>query len=157
MKIKSPLVSLAIMVWVGAFYGCGSGKPPFLIAQICLRRAEDLTAFTSEMQAIAQSQGKQLTDRSVATQKEFDVLGHPVEGARTAPAINMGFTLGDGVGLTAGNLGLPGYQVAIGFSEGSKPADAHRFADAVIKRLAQRWRVESVPPGRGATGMENCK
>jgi hypothetical protein len=156
MKIKSPLLSLAIIAWVGAFCGCGSGKPPFLMAQVCLRNAEDLAAFTREMQVIAQSEGKQLIDRSAATQKEFDTIGHPVEGARTRPVINMGILLGDGVGLTVGNLGLPGYQVAVGFSEGSKPTDAHRFADAVINGLAQRWRVESVPAGTGAKGMENC-
>jgi len=108
------------------------------------------------MQVIAQSKGKQLIDRSADTQKELNDIGHPGEGARTRPVINMGILLGDGVGVTAGNLGMPGYQVAVGFSESSKPANAHRFADAVVKRLAERWRVEPVPAGTGAKGMENC-
>lgn len=156
MRSKSSLLTLAIIALAGSLYGCGSGKRPFLIAQVCLRNAEDLSAFISEMQMIAQSEGKQLVDNSTTTQKELNASGHPVEGARTRPVINMGIQRGDGVGLTVGNLGLPGYQIAVGFSEGSNRHDAHRFADEVIKRLGQRWRVESVPAGTGAKGMENC-
>ena len=128
------------------------------MAEVCLRNAEDLAAFTREMQVIAQSEGKQLIDRSAATQKEFDTIGHPVEGARTRPVINMGILLGDGVALTVGNLGMPGYQVAVGFSEGSKPADAHRFAEAVIRKLEARWRLQTVPnPAEsGALPMPGC-
>jgi hypothetical protein len=157
MRNNSSLVTfLGIIALAVSLCGCGSGKRPFLIAQVCLRNAEDLSAFTGEMQLIAQSEGKQLIDNSKTTQAELNAAGHPVEGARTKPVINMGIQLGDGVGLTVGNLGLPGYQVAVGFSEGSSPADANRFADAVVKKLAQRWRVESLPGGTGAKGMENC-
>ena len=156
MKIQRTLLLLAILGWVGALDGCGVGQPPFVIVQVCLRNAGDLAAFTREMQLIAQSQGKQFIDRSAATQEEINALRQPTEGARTKPVVNMGIELGDGIGLTAGNLGLPEYQVAVGFSEGSRPVDARKFADAVMKRLAERWRVELVPAGTGAKGMENC-
>jgi hypothetical protein len=156
MKIRRTLHLLAILGWVGGICGCGSGQQPFLIAEVCLRNAGDLAAFNREMQLIAQSEGKQLLDRSEDSQKELDALGHPLEGARTRPVVNMGIELGNGVGLGVGNMGMPGYQVAVGFSEGSNPADAHRFADSVIKSLAQHWRIESVPAGTGAKGMENC-
>jgi hypothetical protein len=53
-KVKPLLILLAIIGWVGAFYGCGSsGKPPFQMAQVCLRNADNLAAFSHEMQIIA--------------------------------------------------------------------------------------------------------
>jgi hypothetical protein len=60
--------------------------------------------------------------------------------------------------VTAGNLGLPGYQVALGFSEGSNPSDAHRFAQMVVSKLEEHWHVEIVPdPAKsGALPMKNC-
>jgi len=61
------------------------------------------------------------------------------------------------MGVTAGNLGLPGYEVALGFSEGSSGAEAREFANKVVKRLEQHWQVEIVPAGTGAKPMGGCE
>jgi hypothetical protein len=70
----------------------------------------------------------------------------------------MGIDLGHGVGVTVSNLGLPGFQVALGFSEGSRPREAQRFAETVIRKLEARWRVQTVPiPAEsGARPMSGC-
>ena len=68
----------------------------------------------------------------------------------------MGVEYKGGMGLTAANLGLPNYQVVVGFSDGPNPVEAHRFADLVIKALEEKWRVEIVPDGRGALPLTNC-
>jgi hypothetical protein len=57
------------------------GRGKFAIQEVCLKNAEDLSAFTREMQLIAQSEGTKFIERSANTQKELDTIGHPVEGA----------------------------------------------------------------------------
>jgi len=134
------------------------GKRPFLIAQVCLQNAEDLSAFTRQMQFIARSEGKTLTDHSANTQSELDMLGQPVEKSRMRPVVNMGIERRDGSGVLVANLGLPGYQVALGFSEGSNLAAAQKFAQMVVSKLEERWRIEIVPtPTKSAAQpMTNC-
>ena len=70
--------------------------------------------------------------------------------------INIGSEGGDGLGLMAGNVGLPGYQVAIGFSEGRDPAAARQLAARTVQRLKVRWTVKTVPEGHGALPLKNC-
>jgi hypothetical protein len=40
-----------------------------------------------------------------------------------------------------GNLGLPTYQIAMGFSGDEDPKEMKRLADVVVKRLAALWQV----------------
>lgn len=149
---------LTAFALAGTLSGCAPGKGPFLIAQVCLKNTQDLEAFTREMQLIAQSDRARFIDRSADTQKEFDALGHPREGARTTPVVNMGIERGNGIGLMVGNLGLPGYEVAVGFSEGTNPPEAHRFARMVVGKLQEHWHVEFVsdPQKSGALPMQGC-
>ena len=154
-----PLVfALTACALAGTLPGCAPGKRPFLIAQVCLRDPQDLQAFTREMQLIAQSDAARFIDRSADTHNELDTLGHPREGARTIPVVNMGIERGRGIGLMVSNLGLPGYEVAVGFSEGSNLADARKFAQTVVGKLEERWHVEFVPDPEksGAFPMKNC-
>jgi hypothetical protein len=53
--------------------------------------------------------------------------------------------------MMGGNLGLPTYQVAMGFSDDPNPSQAQQFADIVIKGLRSRWQVETVPAGAGGS------
>ncbi|MGH8850005.1 MAG: hypothetical protein ACREYD_03330 [Casimicrobiaceae bacterium] len=155
---KSCICALISIALVSALQGCEGGKRAFLIATVCLQSADDLSAFTAEMQSAANAEGTEFLDWSAETQAELDTIGHPMDGARTRPAINMGFTRRDGVGLTAGNLGLPGYQVALGFSKGSNAPAAHKLAQRIVSKLEERWHVEIVPnPAEsGAFPMTNC-
>jgi hypothetical protein len=137
--------------------GCVPGKRPFLIVQVCLPKAQDLAVFKEEMQSIAHAEGLSFIDASANTQKDLESMDNPnVAKAMYGPLVNMGIERSDGVGLTAGNLGMPANQLVVGFSEGSDPAYAHRFADGVVDKLKQHWHVEMVPPGLGATGMKSC-
>ena len=58
--------------------------------------------------------------------------------------------------MMGGNLGLPTYQVVLGFSSDPNLAEAQRFADLMVKNLGARWPVEIVPAGKGAFPMKTC-
>jgi hypothetical protein len=139
------------------FSGCAQGKHPFLMAQMCLSDQHDVSAFVGELKSIASAEKFDFVDRSNDTERELKTVGY-VGSERTGGSrvINVGVLRRDGMGLGAGNLGLPGYQVAIGFSEGSNAAEARNFADRVLMRLRKHWRIELVPAGTGAKPMANC-
>ena len=141
----------------GAPQGYGLGKRPFLMVQVCLGSEKNLPVFIGVMRSIARSESMKFIDNSAQTQKDLESIGENIPHAKpTGQIVNIGVERGDGVGLGAGNLGLPKNQVAIGFSEGANSRDARKFADAVVHRLGERWSVEVVPPNEGARGMKTC-
>lgn len=160
MMVSNGLFAAAAVLVVGvAIAGCTPGKRPFLIAQVCLRTAQDVTAFTQELQLIAKSEGARFIDDGKNTEKNLREVGNAnVDKMISRPVINMGIERPDGIGLMAGNLGL-GNGVAIGFSEGSNSPEAHKFADRVVSQLGQHWHVDFVanPAEYGALPMANCK
>jgi hypothetical protein len=93
-------------------------------------------------------------DGNASAERDLKAMG--VKTDPSAPVINLGVERKDGMGLTAGNLGLPNYQVALGFSEGSDSAEAHRFADTVVRKVSEHWHVVVVPAGRGALPLVTC-
>ena len=152
------LCASVVIVLVEALSGCGTGKRPFLIAQVCLRNDQDVAAFEREMSSIAGVEGARFIDGSANTQKGLEAIDNPHVNKilMSRPLVNIGFDIGEGVGVTAGNLGMPGYQVALGFSEGSNSTNAHRLANAVVGKLAEHWRVETQSGNTGAKGMKDC-
>jgi hypothetical protein len=158
MRIKSYIFFVVVISLLGVFYGCTPGKRPFLMVQLCLRDQRNLALFTSMMKSVAQSENMVFIDRSAATEVELRSTDRVLEKLKqNTPIINLGIQGKDGVGMSAGNLGLPNYQVALGFSEGSNPSEAHKFADVVVKRLEEQWHVETVPAGAGARPMKTCE
>ncbi len=150
---------LTALALAGTLYGCAPGKRPFLIAQVCLRNVQDVTTFTRELQLIAESERVRLIDNSANTQRELQAIGNPhLENTLRRGVINIGVERGHGVGLMASNVGSPGGEVAIGFSEGSNAPEAHRFAQMVVSKLEEHWHVEIVPnPAEsGALPMPGC-
>jgi hypothetical protein len=145
--------AVALLIATGALCGCAQGKRPFLLVQLCFRDDQELADFTHLLQSIAYSEGMEYIDYSGPTERGLAVLNAP---GRLAPVINVSLKGSNGIGLGVGNLGLPKYQVAVGFSEGSRAAEAHRFADSVVGQLKARWHVETVPGGRGALPIANC-
>ena len=139
-----------------AFLGCHEGKRPFRIVQLCLGDRQNLVQFTNILRSVAQLEGMAFIDGSDSTEQDLKAMGHKIDPA--TPTINLGVERKDGMGLTAGNLGLPHYQVALGFSEGSSTSDAKRFADMVVGKLEEHWHVEFVPdPAKaGAAPLKNC-
>ena len=127
------------------------------MVQICLRDAQNLARFMHEMRSIASSENMRFIDSSADTKANLDVIdreqvAHEFDG----PVISMAVERGDGMRVGASNLSLPGYQVALGFSEGRNAEEARRFAARVVRRLAVHWRVEPVPDGKGAKPLPNC-
>jgi hypothetical protein len=151
-------VCVLVFAWASVLSGCAPGKRPFLIAQVCLANAQDVSTFTSELRSIANLEGGRFVDDSENTQRDLHAIGNAnVDKMISRPVINIGVERGHGVGLMAGNIGL-GNGVAIGFSEGSNPPEARKFAQMVIRKLEERWHVEIVPnPAEsGALPMKNC-
>jgi hypothetical protein len=61
-----------------------------------------------------------------------------------------------GLGVTAGNLGLPPHQVGLGFTAGSDAAKARRLATNLTSSLSQHWSVQRVPTSQGVLPMTGC-
>lgn len=137
------LVLTALLVLLS---GCQEAHP-FLMVKVCLGDERNARMFVDLMESISDDHRMRYIDRSIATGKELSVL----QAAPDYPVINVSAVGANGIGWGAGNFGQSAYEVAIGFSAGSDPAEARRFADATIAELKKRWRVHVIPPGRGAT------
>lgn len=125
------------------------------MVQFCLQGQADLADLTSELRSIAQQEHMQFIDASARTRQDLQTINAP-QSVRVDPVINMGVERDDGVGLGLGNMGLPSYQVAMGFSEGSNPPEAHAFAARVLQKLSAQWHLKTVPAGTGALPMKSC-
>lgn len=137
--------------------GCTQGERPFLQVVVCLPAPQDRAAFIQVIQAVGVANHMAYLDRSADTEAELKATDHVLSKlGQNSPVMNLGLLEGDGVGLSAGNLGLPDHQFAVGFSEGSNPAKAHRLAEDVVSKLKQKWHVEVVPQGQGARSMRSC-
>ena len=154
MNTRSYIIIAALLVSViGLLFGCTSGKHAFLTVQVCLRDKQDIERLANMMKSTAQLEGMTFTDDSENAQSELSTLG-------TAPnyrIISLWVSRDDGQGMTASNLGLHAYQVAIGFGEGSNTVEAHKFAESFIGKLKQWWHVYYVPAGEGAFPMKTCE
>lgn len=138
--------------------GCARKQESFLTIQMCLVDRQGVTLFLDTMRAIAKAENLTFIDGSAKTGTALKTMGADKhlkqDPART---IHVGIEGGAGMGVTAGNLGLPVYQVALGFTEGSDAVKAHRLADRVMQALSQHWHIETVPAEKGALPMESCK
>jgi hypothetical protein len=137
--------------------GCTPGKLPFLIVQTCLNDEAGVEAFVAKMQAIAFAEHMDFADNSedvAQLQKNSGDSGQ--EKTHGSRVLHVSIRRADGVGTTATNLGLPGFEVALGFSEGSDAEFAHAFADRVMAQLSDHWKFVIVPSGTGAKPRGGC-
>lgn len=146
------IISVALILLLGASSGCTGGKRPFLMIQLCIGDEKHVVLFKEMMRSIAQKQNMKYIDGSVATQKDLAAT----KVALDYRLIYVGIDGPDGIAVEGGNLGLSAYDVALGFSEGSNPMKAHRFANLVVGKLRAEWQVHIVPPNRGAFPMKSC-
>lgn len=136
--------------------GCSEGKHPFRMIQFCIAGPQEIPAFTSLMNEIAQSYSMEFSDRSGQTHDELKSLASDNKSVPVNDrAVNIGAERGSEFSFGAGNLGLPTNQIAIGFN-GNDLEKSKAFADAVVKELSTRWRVHEVPQGRGALPLSRC-
>jgi hypothetical protein len=110
------------------------------------------------MRQVAKSNGMEFADTSSRSQEglsKIDRTQARIEARRRA--VNIGTLGGRSFGFGAGNLGLPGYQVAIGFTAGADPKAAHMFAAETVNLLRKTWQVETQSGETGAHGIAHCK
>jgi hypothetical protein len=124
------------------------------MVQLCLAGPEEVPAFTSFMDGIAQSYQMEFTDRSGQAEAELRSIDNPNVSV-PHPLVNIGADRAGEFTFGAGNLGLPTEQIAIGFN-GKNIDAAKRFADDVVAKLSARWHVHEVPQGRGALPLDKC-
>lgn len=154
MRLAAGAIILAISA--SALAGCSEGKPPFRMVQFCLTGPQEIPAFTSFMNEIAQEKRMEFFDRSGQTQDELRSLASTNKSVPVNDrAVNIGATRESDFSFGASNLGLPARQIAIGFN-GDNLEAGQAFANEVVKKLSTRWRVHEVPEGRGALPLSRC-
>ena len=137
--------------------GCSPAQESFLSVQMCVTDSQGVAELKDVMRAVAQAEGLQFLDNSAQQAKTLKNLdADKALGRDVSLAIDVHIEGKNGLGVTAGNLGLPPYQVALGFTEGDDPAKAHRLSDRLVKVLSQRWHVETIPSDKGAMPMKSC-
>ncbi len=138
--------------------GCSPGKRPFLMVQMCLLNEQGVGEFVDELKSVASEEKLEFTDNSSNAQRELKEVGYAGhERTGGSRVIDIRVVREDGMGIGAANVGLPGFQMAMGFSEGSSAAEAQNFANRTLARFKKRWLVELVPSGAGAKPMVGCR
>lgn len=138
---------------------CGAAQRNNRIVQFCLYDTAGIDDLRSVLRSFADAQSMTFIDNSGQTEadlRQIGVASPPLPEGE--PLINMGINGPSGLGVTAGNLGLPGYQVALGFTDGTNPTKGTAFADALVRELDQTWELVEVPnpDQRGAFPLPNC-
>jgi hypothetical protein len=138
--------------------GCAPGTRPFQVVQLCVHDRDGATQLIGDLRELAKSMHMEFFDSGAITEKDLASIGYRGrEREDGSEMISIGLLRRDGLGIGGGNLGLPGYQVALGFSKGADEAESRRFAGEVINRLERQWHVEVLPPGSPATPMNDCR
>ena len=146
---------VALLVFTSA---CSEGRRPFLMAQFCVHDENGVEKLIDEFRRIARSNGMTFIDKSARTQIELEQAKLLTTQLSTnGRAINLAVEGEGGLGMTAGNLGLPRYQIVIGFSAGTDGLASENFSKNVINDLSLHWKVENLDSSQGAKPMQGCK
>jgi hypothetical protein len=125
--------------------------------QLCVEDDQGVADFMNIMRSIAVSEHMTFVDGGAETQRELKAIGAKFEKLDIPGSVmNFGIDHGDDTFIMGGNLGLPIYQIAMGFSGVADPAEMRALAAVVKKQLATRWQVQNVPDGTGALPMTTC-
>jgi len=152
------LAALSTVAIAGVLSACARGKGPDLLVQVCLRDEQGVASFKSALQSIARAERMKYVDASETTARDLKVIGATYDRMHAAGGlIHVGIEGQSGVGLTAGNMGLNKYEVAIGFSDSPPGTEQRRFSDLVVSKLVRQWQVKVVPTGSGALPDESCE
>ena len=145
------------MICAQALNGCSRAQEAFETVQICVGNEQGVAALKNVMVAVARSEGLQFIDNSAQQASDMKAIDADKALKRdVALAIDFRIEGPNGLGVTAGNLGLPPYQVGMGFTEGDDGPKAHQLADRLIGTLSQRWDVQRFTHGKGVMPMKAC-
>lgn len=154
-KYNRPVVTAILLLSLAA---CTPARQPFLSVQFCLQNKAGAARLISELLDLAHSKNMEFFDSSASTAKDLAATGYRGrERTDGSPVINIGLMGHDGLFVGGGNLGLPGYQVQLGFTTGSDDAESRRFADDVVTLLKRTWQLKVLPAGAAATPMADCR
>jgi len=154
-KTTKIIIAWTVSALLSMQFGCTQGERSFLIVQVCLNDRQDLSEFKNLIESVANAEHMQFTDRSDETQRELQSINNP-NVHQAWQAINFGIIGEDGIGLTAGNIGMPANEIAVGFTGVSDLPRARNLANSVVNKLQERWHVETLPEGTAAQGMRKC-
>jgi hypothetical protein len=155
-KLGNQLIILSAFSFLVVICGCAKSERSFLIAQVCLNDQQDVSELRNLIKSIANAEHMEFIDRSEDTRRELQSINSP-DLHSASPVINFGIVGEDGIGLTAGNMGMPPNQVAIGFTGVSDLPRANQLASSVVNKIKERWLVEILPEGAAAQGMRECR
>jgi hypothetical protein len=127
------------------------------MVQLCLKDDRGISDFFSNMRQIAAENKMKFLDRSEDTRADFEAIQNDGGPKLTGPVIQVTVERPDGPGVTATNLGLYPYQVALGFWQGQDKFEAHRLAGSVISRLSTHWTIYRVPNEGSALPLPGCR
>lgn len=158
-RSSSRALSLTLPLCAGIILlsACAKRGETFLTVQMCVHDEGGVTQLKKLMQDAAQAENLQFVDGSRETGKNLEVMGADKALKRDPSlAINVGIKGDGGIYVMGGNLGLPSYQVALGFGTGSDPEKAHRLSERLVRLLSAEWDVETVPQEKGVFPMDGC-
>lgn len=171
-RVSTDLKALMTRQWIGtsrmmivltivavSLIGCMDGRErPFLMAQVCVRDKAGMVELVDALKAIAAEKRLRFADNTAAAQRDLKTVGYADrDRADGSPALNVAVERHDGLGVGATNLGLPGYQVALGFTEGTDKGETERFTNDVIATIEKHWVVERLPAETRALPKPGCR
>lgn len=146
------LISVSVLV-----EGCWSARESFLSIQMCVVDHAGVERLKDAMRAVAKSENLEFIDNSATQGRDLKAVGADKLLKRDAAlAIDLHIEGEGGMGVTASNLGLPPFQVALGFTEGSDATKANRLSSRLVAAISQRWHVEKIARGTGALPVATC-
>ncbi|MHA6316624.1 hypothetical protein ACXYN8_03055 [Altererythrobacter sp. CAU 1778] len=152
-----PRLLLPIFIAAVALNGCSRAQQAFEAVQMCVDDQDGVADLKNIMSAVAQSEGLQFIDNSAQQGAELKSVGaDKALGRDAAYAIDLYIEGENGLGATAGNLGLPPYQVGVGFTEGDDPIKARKLANNLIRALSKRWDLQRVAKNKGILSSHSC-
>src|SRR6185312_14303303 len=154
MKFLNVRTATYITLLAGAtigLYSCSPTQEPFRTVQFCFTAANGSSQLRDELRQI--SNEEKMTFHDVSDQSYEQVkssapqLLHNIDRSNY---IEIFVGKDDGMGLGAGNQGLGGNQVAVGFTAGANPGLAAQFSNRVLERLHKKWKIFDVSKGSAA-------
>ena len=137
--------------------GCARAQQSFQTVQMCVDNQRGVDDLKNLMMMAARSEGLEFIDNSAQQAADLKEIGaDKVLKRDAAHAIDFHIEGSNGLGATAGNLGLPTYQVGVGFTEGNDPVKAHKLAEDLVRAMSRRWSVQSISPAEGILPMKSC-
>jgi hypothetical protein len=150
--IRLALSGFAVVTAMISLQGCGQApQDTFLQIQTCVIDQHGIAQFKQIMQASAQDENLQFIDGSAETGRDLKMIGAD-NTIRHDPALSVNVGINDRNGrnyVLGGNLGLPAYQVALGFGAGPDPVKARRLSERIVQALSKHWHVDHIPLGQG--------